>query len=289
MRIAIYGNFTLDEISSRGVRYKSFGGPPVYAGLFLATSPVKLVVVGCAGRLAAPASRLLKETGAEVLEPCDCDKTSAFDLSREKSNAAVRETGCTMHLDAAILADFHYVNPVIGELDAGELKMMVGGKIYLDPQGFIRKRKAGALKHVAAPNVLDKAADFLKVSPDEIKYVRSIRPRCGLLTFKGGFALLFHGDSEYRLPVRKKTAFDGIGAGDLFGAGFVLGMMLGGPETALAYGQAASSAKIGLRGVLKVPTFEEVREVAEQMIKDVVKSEAAPRKNSFKNKTNVHG
>lgn len=265
MRVAVYGNFTVDEINAGGISYRSFGGPPVYAGLFLVTSPIKLIVVGCAGDEASPASKLLKDMGAEVIEPCECRETTMFALSKEKRKARVLRVGCEIKLRSQISADFHYVNPVIGELGAESLELMTGGKVYLDPQGFIRRRAVGELEKIKAPSGIDLSVDFLKASGDEQRYVSDIRPRLATLTFKGGLARLVYKGEEYMLRVKKKPAFDGIGAGDLFGAGFVIGMLLDGPRMALAYGQAAASLKIGLRGLFKIPSFNEVKGEAERL------------------------
>jgi len=282
----IVGNFTVDEITIGNCRYSCIGGPPSYAGLFLSTYRIKLMVVGCFGREAEPVIDSLRCRGTDVIQACNgCQATSRFRLiGRKKKSIVIIDTGCKIKYVPEGSYDYAILNGVCGEIDIDQMYLVrkMSKFVYLDPQGMLRKRKRGKVELSAASEFIEfmKTVDAIKVNEEELEIIAGTKdPREAYKALGMGPRMIFVRDDiimqieknrVLELKYRPVRVYDGIGMGDLFGAGYVLGNMISDDKMGLAMGHAAAIAKPMERGLLKVPHWREIIDKARTLRDSVI-------------------
>ncbi len=277
----IVGNFTVDEITIGNCRYSCIGGPPSYAGLFLSTYRVKLTVAGCYGHEAEMVANSIRCSGANVISACNgCQVTSRFRLmGSKKKRITIIDPGCKiMHIPEEDY-DYAIINGVCGEIDIGLMNSARKSSkfVYLDPQGMLRKRKRGKVEMVMKPDLMEyiKSADVLKVNKEELELItgtvdpekaHSMLGKNPSIIFAENNRVMQIGNGKtLELKFKPIKVYDGIGMGDLFGAGYVLGMMISDEKMGLAMGHAAATARPMERGLLKIPHWKDVINRAENL------------------------
>ncbi len=284
--VLIVGNFTVDEITIGNCHYSCVGGPPSYAGLFLSTYRMKLTVVGCFGHEAQAVVDSLRCRGTDVMQACNgCQATSRFKLiGRKKRRISIVDTGCKITRIPEGNYDYAILNGVCGEIDLDIMNRVrkMSKFVYLDPQGMLRKRKRGKVELSAGSEFIEfiKTVDALKVNEEELEIISGTKdPQMAYKALGRGPKIIFAKDDivmqigrnrilglKYK-PVR---VYDGIGMGDLFGAGYVLGNMISDEKMGLAMGHAAATAKPMERGLLKIPHWREIISRARNLRDSVV-------------------
>ena len=279
--VLIVGNFTLDEITIGNCHYSCIGGPPSYAGLFLSTYGVKLTVSGCYGHEAEMVVDTLKCRGATVMPACNgCQVTSRFRLAgAKKKSITIIDPGCKITHIPEGGYDYAIVNGVCGEIDPGLMAVIHKSSkfVYLDPQGLLRKRKSGRVEMAAGPEFMEsiKYANVLKVNREELEVITgtsdpekahaSLGKSTKMILSESYRVMQVGNGKTLELAFRPVRVYDGVGMGDLFGAGYVLGMIISGEKMGLAMGHAAATARPLERGLFKVPHWREVMGTAESL------------------------
>ncbi|MGC8661917.1 MAG: hypothetical protein ACP5TZ_05390 [Nitrososphaeria archaeon] len=280
--VLIVGNFTLDEITIGKCRYSCIGGPPSYAGLFLSTYSIKLAVAGCYGHEADMVVDSLRCRGASVTPECNgCQATSRFRLiGSKKKKITIIDPGCRITRIPEGHYDYAIVNGVCGEIGPGLMSNIRKSSrfVYLDPQGLLRKRKRGRVEMAAGPELMEyiKYADALKVNREELELITGTVDPVKAYSMLGKNTAMIISESHrvmqvgngkmLELEFKPVRAYDGVGMGDLFGAGYVLGKMISGEKMGLAMGHAAATARPLERGLFKVPHWREVMGKAQSLL-----------------------
>jgi len=279
----IAGNFTLDDITIGSCNYSCAGGPPSYAGLFLSTYKMKLTIAGCYGHEVSMIVDSLRCRNVKIVSPCNgCQATARFRLvGSKKREIAVIDPGCRITRIPEESFEYSIVNGVCGEIDLEVMKTIRERArfVYLDPQGLLRIRKRGKVEMFAGPEFIEyiKRADIVKVNREELETVTGIsdpesayaKMKIPMIFSERDRVMLLSSGKRLELEFKPVKVYDGIGMGDLFGAGFVLGMMISGERMGLALGHAAATAKPTERGLFKVPHWREVMGRARELERQV--------------------
>lgn len=279
----IAGNFTLDDITIGSCHYSCVGGPPSYAGLFLSTYRMKLTIAGCYGREVSMIVDSLRCRNVKIMSPCNgCQATARFRLvGRKKREITVIDPGCRITRIPEESFEYAIVNGICGEIDMKVMKTIRerAGFVYLDPQGLLRIRKRGKVEMVAGPEFEEyiKHADIIKVNGEELETITGLsdpeeayaRMKVAMIFSEGDRVMLLSRGKRLELEFKPVKVYDGIGMGDLFGAGFVLGMMISGERMGIALGHAAATAKPTERGLFKVPHWRDIFGRARELEKEI--------------------
>ena len=286
MRAVIAGHITLDTIVVEGERKVSLGGPPLYMGLLLQRLGVEVLLLTKFGldlgdeRIAWISRSGLKFHG----NPLSSRPTTKFliEVFREGRKLILLDR-CEEIPSELPKADILLLNPVAGEVDPmlrAEAKL-----IYLDPQGFLRKFEDGKVSIHHNERLLENISHFnaIKTDPEELRtitragklveaveelHIRGVEEVVVTLGHKGTFLSLK--ERSYFIPARKVTVFDGVGMGDLLGAGYAYGRLLRGPIYGLALGHTAATLYADKPALGKIPPKDELLSAAEREMKKVV-------------------
>lgn len=280
--VLIVGNFTLDEISIGNCRYSCIGGPPSYAGLFLSTYSIRLTVAACYGHGVDMVIDSLRCRGANVMSSCNgCQATSRFRLiGSKKKSITIIDPGCRITRIPDGQYDYAIVNGVCGEIGPALMNDIRKSSrfVYLDPQGLLRKRKRGRVEMAAGPEFMEyiKYADALKVNREELELITgTVEPakaydmlgkNIAMILSESNRVMQIGNGKMLEMGFKPVRVYDGVGMGDLFGAGYVLGRMISGEKMGLAMGHAAATARPLERGLFKVPHWRDVMGRAQTLL-----------------------
>ncbi|MEM3197483.1 MAG: hypothetical protein QW431_05985 [Conexivisphaerales archaeon] len=283
--VLLVGNFTLDEIVIGNCHYSCIGGPPSYAGLFLSTYKVKLTIAGCYGYETQMVIDSLKGRGANVIPSCNgCQVTSKFRLvGSKKKIVTIIDPGCRVTDIPEGYYDYAIINGVCGEVSTDLINEIRKRSkfVYLDPQGLLRKRKRGKVEMAFGQELIEavKHADVLKANCEELELITGTADpekahdyfgKSTTLVFSESYRVTQIGNGKIlELAFKPLRIYDGVGMGDLFGAGYVLGVMISGEKMGLAMGHAAATARPMERGLFKVPHWREVMSMAKSLMGSV--------------------
>lgn len=285
MKAVIVGHITFDKIEVMGEEIFSLGGPPIYMGLLLR-------------RLGAEVSLLTRfgaDLGDEKLSwiirsglklegnPLSNRPTTKFLITiREEGRDLILLDRCEDIIDEIPEADLLLINPVAGEF--GPHKRGEASFTYIDPQGFLRRFHGGKMKLYPNRELLEAPPDAIKVDLEELQVLTGTENssegvmelhRKGvkevILTLGARGTILSLGKRAYFIPARKVEVFDGVGMGDLLGAGYSYGRMMGGPLYGLALGYAAATLYADRRALEKIPTKDELLLTAKKEMKRIVR------------------
>ncbi len=284
-KIVLVGNFTVDIIHIKHKTYKCIGGPPSYGSLVLRDREDLNVEV--LGNYAEPHEKflnILKSYQISVIGK-KCVKYDVFEIfGVKKKKLLIKNLGCKITNISE--GDFFVFNGVSNEIRTeliGHAKKL-GGTVFVDPQGFIRKRKVGPVNFYNNRDFSEqlKNVDYIKVNNKEIKVITGLSGVSGInelhkmgvknVLYFSGEKILFDGEKfKIGLEVNKKTyIYDGIGMGDIFNAAFVYGLLKKGVEFALPLAHMATLKRIDRACLLKAPKIEEIIDDAKFLMKDLI-------------------
>lgn len=240
MKAVIVGHITLDKIEVGREEIFSLGGPPIYMGLLLRRLGTEVSLVTKFGadigdeRLLWIVRSGLKFEG----NPLSSQFTTKFRITiREGGRDLVLLDRCEDIVEEIPEADILLINPV-----AGEVEPQKRGKAtftYIDPQGFLRRFRDGRAELSPNKELLASPPDAIKVDLEELQALTGTRnPSEGIaelhrvgvkevvLTMGALGTALSLGERAYFIPARRVEVFDGVGMGDLLGAGYSYGRVV---------------------------------------------------------------
>jgi sugar/nucleoside kinase (ribokinase family) len=242
----------------------------------------------------------MKKYGIESVIDRSGNETGGFHLVYdEKGDRTLDVLGVAGKITAKTFPDsfldtkFFLIGPILGEVDAELVEFIhssSSGKIFLDPQGLIRKiGERGRIVHTCDPNEfakIAKFADFIKPNEPESETITGqvdrVRALRGLAMFGRGVpivtladrgSILLAGDRIHRIPAFATQAVDPTGAGDVYGGSFITEYQRTGNivESAL-YASAAASLKVEQVGPDFLLPEENVRKRKETLRDKVTES-----------------
>jgi len=282
--VTLIGNFTVDLIHIKNRTYKCIGGPPSYGSLIL--RDLKDLKVQVYGNFGKPHKEFLNYLGLHGVSVKGkvCKNYDMFEIfGIKKKKISLIKIGCI--LKESPKGNFFIFNGVDNETkpETIELAKNSGGTVFVDPQGFIRKRNLGFVKLYKNISFIKqlKNVDYLKVNDTELKIITGSGGIEGIkmlhkfgvknvLYFSGTDIMLAGKETFIMLKIDKSSEiYDGIGMGDIFNVGFAYGVLKHGIEFAVALAHAATLKRINRACLLKAPRIEEVIDYAKNYLKDL--------------------
>ncbi|MDG6933858.1 MAG: hypothetical protein JRN68_04100 [Nitrososphaerota archaeon] len=275
--VRILGHLTFDLIKvDGGIEYQSLGGPPAYAGLYLANCGASVTVNTKVGPdFGARQLGLLRKRGLHFEHPFRGHKaTTRFEIqvNRATGARALRLLnacdGIIADLPKGVKADATIIAPVIGEIDPKDIPRLGSSHfVYVDPQGFLRVVRhqkvtlqpnpalASHLLEVDAIKV-DRDEGYVMTGKREPKEIAASLMKLGvkevLVTLGGDSVLLFYRGQTFSAPVPAAKPIDSIGAGDILGAAYTLHRLFENPERSVLAAVSDVSHLIQGKGISKV-------------------------------------
>lgn len=139
-------------------------------------------------------------------------------------------------------SDWILFGPIFQEIDIDYVKMIKSksrAKIFVDPQGFIRRNENGLIKHHKAHEIEEIASLSNVFKPNEVecRILTGIDPRIDykssariikswgadlvILTLAEQGSVMYDGNEFYLIPAYATEALDPTGAGDTYAAGII--------------------------------------------------------------------
>lgn len=139
-------------------------------------------------------------------------------------------------------ADWILFGPILQEVDLDYVELITSrskAKIFVDPQGFLRRIENGRILHDKTPGIERIAALSTVFKPNEMecKVLTGIDPRVDyetparmlkewgsqvvIITLAEEGSVIFDGKKMYRVPAFETLAKDSTGAGDTYAAGMI--------------------------------------------------------------------
>ncbi|MGC9209029.1 MAG: carbohydrate kinase family protein [Nitrososphaeria archaeon] len=287
LRISLVGNFTWDLIHVNRLSYFCIGGPPSYASLsLLGAEDISLELLSNYSEAHDDFIKYLKERGIAV-KGKRCSACDGFEIFGKKKRA-LRITSLGCEVEGNIESDALLVNGVSNEVSPqiiSQAKESGVGIIYVDPQGFIRRRKTGPVEYFRNDELLRalRHVDYLKVNerelrtltgrtgPAGIEALRALGAR-NIIYFRGNSIWFYGKDRKLELRIEPVNVFDGIGMGDIFDSGFLYGLLLDGPELGMALGHLATIARPERACILKAVSVRMLLDRAAELRKNISKA-----------------
>ncbi len=283
-RISLVGNFTIDTIHVKNKKYKCIGGPPSYGSLVLRdNNELSVSVYGNYGNPHKKFLEYLKSNGISVIgKRCiSYDKFEIFGVKKKK--LIIKGLGCKIKNN--VEGNFIIFNGVSNEIKSELISLAKNHEntVFVDPQGFIRKRKVGLVEFYNNKNFNQqlKNVDYIKVNNNEIKKITGLSGISGIkmlrkmgvkniIYFSGKKILLDGQKMKIELQVNEKSfIYDGIGMGDIFNVAFVYGLLTEGIEFAIPLAHATTLKRLERACLLKVPKINEVIDDAKKIAKNL--------------------
>ena len=311
MKALIVGNLTYDVIRTRAGTTVSLGGPPSYAGLFLKRAGVSVDAISSFGDDIRP---FLQTINADVNIRSGnpgCLLTTSFSIEiNDRRSLTLLKKGCDISERARDGYDVIIINPVMQEVRIEDIEYYrtYTRLLYLDPQGFLRRAMGNRIGLVRDARMLKylKYVDYMKADQEEVLALsgkKVLREGIKLLLNTGLKGLLLSEGSKrsslimadgahYQLRVPHTNVLDGVGMGDLMGAGFLMGLalpeiynMVKGKETigvgteavnasdprrmGLALGVSAAISSANMPALKKVPEYNSALSLARELYQKV--------------------
>ncbi|MCK4856426.1 MAG: bifunctional hydroxymethylpyrimidine kinase/phosphomethylpyrimidine kinase, partial [candidate division Zixibacteria bacterium] len=139
-------------------------------------------------------------------------------------------------------SDWILFGPILREIDLDYVKMITAkssAKVFIDPQGFIRKGNSGRIEHEKTAEIEEIAALSTVFKPNEMeckvltgidprldyetpaKIIKSWGPELVIITLAELGSVIYDGNEFYRIPAYATDALDSTGAGDTYAAGII--------------------------------------------------------------------
>jgi sugar/nucleoside kinase (ribokinase family) len=269
-----------------GIIENALGGAPTYAGFALVALGKSVGIVSKVGRdfpqIFPPIySKMGLDTEGMMVTG---EHTTTFENTYDEAG---NRTQVCKHVVASISpadipdayrgAESFYVSPIVNEITPTLMKNIKRGAnvVMLDPQGLFREiGKDGGVKFKQRDDLADffMHVDIVKLGKEEaqalkgdtkeaLSSLREMGPKIAILTRgeRGCAVLSDAGFSEF--PALKIDAKDLTGAGDVFGAAFLVRYQVTGDVAEAAkFANAAAGLKVRYKGPVGFPSEKEVLE-----------------------------
>lgn len=235
------------------------------------------VLVGCVGPDYAETLRRSLDSYGIQSYLCQSRETGGFSLIYydELGNRTLDVLGKSSPIEdfpreAVEQADGVIIGPILGETSPDLIEQICQtavGPVLLDPQGVLRQIDGAGRIHHQRIDGLDAAiaaCDIVKANEVETRIITGIDPRdseaaleqaarklhsfgcrVAIVTMAADGSAIYDGDSYYRIPPYKVDAIDPTGAGDTYGAGFLVKYLeTSDLEQAGYYGSCVSSVMV---------------------------------------------
>jgi sugar/nucleoside kinase (ribokinase family) len=285
LRALVAGHIVLDTITTEGYCEDSLGGPPTYMGFLLRRLGFDVTVSTCIGYdFGDERLRQLLSAGIHFLNPPLTESpTTRFEITFLWEQRALRLLSRCEDIPPprSGLPDYDIVlvNPVAGEVAVESLPRYraISKFTYLDPQGFLRRFEGDRVTLVDSPELREglRSVSAIKVDIEEGKVLTGTEDPIGigtglaklgvkesLVTLGGEGTYLRAGSELFFLKPPVAKPFDGVGAGDLLGAGYAAARTGKDLPNSLAFAMACASARIELPALEKIPEAREVERLA---------------------------
>ncbi|MEM0382366.1 MAG: PfkB family carbohydrate kinase [Nitrososphaerota archaeon] len=292
MRVGVVGHVVIDEVVWTGGRRVSPGGVPTYAGIAISSLGHEALAVSSIGPDGVWVLDRLRELGIDtgrvkVVEGCE---TTRFRIERlnEERRMWVPARCVDIGLEQLeVDADALYLGPVIGEVSLEVVRAAVERfrMVALDPQGLMRTLGPGNQVHLKPINLEPlRGVSLLRLSEEEYRCLGYQTPREAAVKLSGmlGCDVLASSVSEgiwvcggglvLRASVRADRVVDTVGAGDVVGGAYLVGLLEAGDRAyALAQAAAAVVHKVCLQGPVRLENSM-VRSDAERILETIERS-----------------
>jgi sugar/nucleoside kinase (ribokinase family) len=178
--------------------------------------------------------------------------------------------------------DIVLVDPVAGEIEVESIPRYkaISKYIYIDPQGFLRKFDEGVTTLADNPWLRERllGINAIKVDLEEGKALTGSEVPAEIasgIAKMGVKEVLVTAGAEgtylkalgglYFLRPPPIKAFDGVGAGDLLGAGYAAARTDRDPPSSLAYAVACATSRIDQPALGKIPEASDVAKLATEL------------------------
>ena len=293
VKLLVVGHITIDHIISPTLDLISLGGPPSYAGLMAKRLGADVDAATKVGLDFPEHYTLYLTRYINILKPAISQKkpTTRFQIQQHSSGRRLKLISrCEDIEEDQIQAksyDICILNPVAGEVSKGLANVVRSAAkyLFLDPQGFLRRFDSqGFVTLSDMDKTLLRDVDVLKVDYEEMRSLTSsaepkqalnelhkLGPKVVILTSHSGYVTLSMREKIYRIPI---PAVNGrgetTGAGDILAGAFAASFPQNGDLLrAVCVGVSAATLAIRGVGISKIPTREEVSELAEQILRGV--------------------
>ncbi|MEM7827804.1 MAG: PfkB family carbohydrate kinase [Candidatus Aenigmatarchaeota archaeon] len=236
--LVVVGYLLHDVIEINGKKYFALGGPAAYTSLAAKALGLNVGIVSKVGpefkyhRLIESIDR----EGVSIQKRTTTFYNIYINGKRYQSVENIGEPISVQDFPSSYLgARFIHIGPVICEIEKDLLKWIKqksNAKIILDPQGFLRNENNGWIERVKFDFSMLEYADIIKVSEDDIDDENLLIKKCKEME---KILIITRGEkgSELFYPFYAKIdAFpakvvDQTGAGDVYVAGLVYGLLQG--------------------------------------------------------------
>lgn len=292
MKALVAGHFVLDTVISEGYVAETLGGPPAYMGFLLRRLGFDVFVATAIGYdFGDDRLQQVIRSGIRFLQPPFSESpTTRFEITVLWGHRAMRLLSRCGRIPPPAMGqgefDVAMVNPVAGEIAPESIPRYksVSKFLYLDPQGFLRAFEGGEVRLSDNPKLryMLRAVDAVKVDLEEGLALTATDDPIGighglsrmgvrevLVTAGSEGVYLRSGERLYFLRPPDVAAFDGIGAGDLLGAGYCASRASRGLEESMAYAVACSTCRLDQPGLQKIPDLRAIEDEAAALRKKV--------------------
>ncbi|MDG6939922.1 MAG: hypothetical protein JRN39_05940 [Nitrososphaerota archaeon] len=279
-RALAVGHVTVDSIVAHGREYSSIGGPPVYMGIFMARMGFEVDVLTRFGRDFGDGRALwLTAKGLSFVgHPLSDRPSTRFRIEVSRRGRRLSLLSLCSPITGPLPSgryDVVAIAPVAQEVEAGYVPALasLGGFVYLDPQGFLRRARGERVVLEGNPSLLAnlKGVDAVKVDTEEGRALTGeVEPRAvagalmghgvrEVIVTRGRNRMELHSaTSRHALDMPTLDEADAVGAGDMLGAGYATSRVSLGLQESLVRGAASASALIDRPALEKIPGREEV-------------------------------
>jgi len=293
VKLLVVGHVTIDHIISPTLDLISLGGPPSYAGLMARRLGAKVDAATKVGLDFPEHYALFLTRYISLVKPAFSQKkpTTRFQIQQYGSGRRLKLISrCEDIGEDQIEAkdyDICVLNAVAGEVSKGVVAAARNAAryIFLDPQGFLRRFDSQGFCTLSdMDKSLLKDVDVLKVDEEEMQSLtgsddqkralnelHKLGPKAVILTSPARCVTLSTGREVYRIPIPAiNVVGDTTGAGDILAGAFAASF----PQNrdllrAVCLGVSAATLAVRGVGISKIPSGEEVSELAEQILSGV--------------------
>ncbi|RLJ07477.1 MAG: hypothetical protein DRP12_02130 [Candidatus Aenigmatarchaeota archaeon] len=258
--LVVVGYLLHDIIEISGKRREALGGPAAYTSLAASLLGLKVGIVTKVGKDFKYWDQLDLPVRAGEQERTTCFLNIYQDGRRRQEVRWVGEKiGIKDFPEEWLSARFIHLGPVISEIDPKLVKWLserAEGRIILDPQGFMREARDGRVEKTGLDFSLLDWVDLVKVSEDDLEdeagFIRECEKRDKTLIItrgERGSEILW--PFRQRIPAWKFPVRDPTGAGDVYVAGLVYGLLKGySLEKSCRFASALASYSVSIQGPL---------------------------------------
>ena len=290
VKLLIVGHITIDHIISPTLDLISLGGPPSYAGLMARRLGADVDVATKVGLDFPEHYTLFLTRYINILKPAISQRkpTTRFQIQQFGSGRRLKLISRCEDIEEEQIHHKDYdiciLNPVVGEVSkkVADAAKSAAKFLFMDPQGFLRRFDSNGF---ATLSDMDKAflkdVDVLKVDYEEMRSLtgsddpkqalnklHALGPKVVILTSHSGYVTLSTGKMIHRVVIPAVDVIrETTGAGDILAGAFAASF----PQNkdllrAVCLGVSAATLAVRGVGISKIPSAEEVSELAEQIL-----------------------